>query len=316
METRIVVLEAESVDASFRRPAAPHVWVAHGVTEPEQVLERLSGAHVAVVNKLAIRADTLRHLPELRMIAVSATGTDNVDLAACRTRGIVVSNVRGYAATTVPEHVMALMLALSRRILDYHRDVRAGRWQQSRNFCFIDYPIVDLAGRTLGVVGSGSLGQGVARLAEAFGMRVQFAERRGAAGARPGRVPLAQVLAEADVVSLHCPLNDATRHLINRDTLSAMRRSALLVNTARGGLVDEAALADALRGGTIAGAALDVLSSEPPSADNPLLAGDIPNLLITPHVAWASRRAMQALADQVVDNIEAFLAGAPRNAME
>ncbi|MCB1959642.1 MAG: D-2-hydroxyacid dehydrogenase [Rhodocyclaceae bacterium] len=316
MKARIVVLEGASLDVPLRRPQGPHEWVEHAVSAPDTLRERLAGAQIAVVNKLPVRGEDLAHLPDLRMIAVSATGTDNVDLAACRARGIVVSNVRGYAVTTVPEHVMALMLALSRRLLDYHRDVRAGRWQRSANFCFVDYPITDLAGTTLAIIGGGSLGQGVARLAEAFGMRVLFAERRGAATLRPGRVAFETALREADVISLHCPLNAATRHLINAATLAAMRPSARLINTARGGLIDEAALADALRTGRIAGAALDVLSTEPPSDANPLLAADLPNLLITPHVAWASRRAMQALADQVTDNIDAFLAGQPRNVME
>lgn len=313
MPTRIVLLDAASVRARFRPPAFEHDWIAHPETAPAQVAERLAGAAVAVVNKVRLEGNLLAGLPDLRMIGVAATGADNVDLDACRRLGIVVSNVRGYAAHTVPEHVLALMLALRRRLFEYAADVRAGRWQQAPSFCFFDHPIGDLHGSTLAIIGGGSLGQGVARLAEAFGMGVIFAERRGIAVPRPGRVAFATALAEADVVSLHCPLTPETRHLIGAPELAAMRPGAILINTARGGLVDGQALAAALRAGTLAGAGIDVLPEEPPRQGDPLLAADIPNLIITPHVAWASEVAMQALADQVVDNIEAFAAGQPRN---
>lgn len=313
MTLKIVMLERDSVDARFRRPQADHTWEDFAWTAPEDVMARLAGAHVAVVNKAKLSADMLAALPELRMVAIAATGSDNVDLAACRELGIVVSNVRGYAVTTVPEHVVALMFALARRLPSYTADVAAGRWSAARNFCLLDHKVRDLAGATLGLVGSGSLGAGVADRARALGMEVIFAERPGADTVREGRVAFDEVLRTADVVSLHCPLTEQTRHLINAHTLAQMKCDAFLINTARGGLVDEPALARALRDGVIAGAALDVLSSEPPPADHPLLDPDIPNLIVTPHVAWASQSAMQALADQVIDNIDAFASGYPRN---
>ncbi len=309
----IVCPERDAVGAQFRAPAIEHRWIEHPATTQAELVARLAGAQVAIINKLKLGAAEIAALPELRMIAVAATGADNIDLAACRERGIVVSNVRGYAVDTVPEHAMMLILALRRRLLDYVADVRAGRWARSENFCFFDHPIGDLAGATLGVVGRGGLGQGVARLGEAFGMRVLFAEHRGATTVREGYTAFEQVLAEADVISLHCPLKDNTRGLIGAAELARMKPTAILVNTSRGGLVDEVALAEALRAGQIAGAATDVLSTEPPRGGNPLLDADLPNLIVTPHVAWASAQAMQRLADQVIDNIEAFAAGAPRN---
>jgi glycerate dehydrogenase len=250
------------------------------------------------------------------MVAVAATGTNIVDLEACRRRGIVVSNIRGYAAQTIPEHVFALLLALSRNLFAWRETVAAGRWQQAEQFCLFDHPIRDLHGATLGVVGSGSLGSGVVRLGEAFGMRVLRAEQRDATVVRPGYTPFAEVLAEADAISLHCPLTPETTGLIGEAELQAMKLSALLINTARGGIVDEAALIRALKEGWIAGAGFDVITAEPPPAGHPMVDPQLlalPNFLLTPHVAWSSRPAMQALADQLIDNIEAFAAGTPRN---
>lgn len=313
MTLSIVCLERDAVGAAFGRPRASHRWTEFPSSTQEQVVERLRDAEVAIINKLRLGASEIAALPRLQMVAVAATGSDNVDLEACRARGIVVSNVRGYAVHTVPEHALMLMLALRRRLFDYVADVRAGRWARSDNFCFFDHPIGDLHGATLGIIGRGGLGDGVARLGAAFGMRVIYAEHKGVAGVREGYTAFKRVLAEADVLSLHCPLTPATRGLIGASELASMKREAVLINTARGGVVDEPALAAALRAGVIAGAATDVLSSEPPREGNPLLAADIPNLIVTPHVAWASRQAMQALADQVIDNIDAFAAGAPRN---
>ena len=313
---RIVYLERESIVADVRRPAFPHHWLEHPCTQQAEVGERLADATIAIVNKLQLDAGLIAALPALQMIAVAATGTNNVDLDACRARGIVVTNIRGYAVHTVPEHVFALLLALSRNLVAYRQSVAAGRWQRAEQFCFFDHPIRDLFGATLAIIGSGSLGSGVARLAEAFGMRVLRSERKGAATLRPGYTPFAQVLREADVISLHCPLTAATRNLIGADELQAMKRSALLINTARGGLVDEAALLAALQQGHIAGAGFDVLSVEPPAAGNPLLTTELlalPNFLLTPHVAWASQPAMQALADQLTANLEAFARGEPQN---
>lgn len=313
MAVRIVFLEGDSVQATFRAPAFDHEWLAYPVTAQEQVLERLEGAGVAIVNKLKLRADDIARLPQLRMIAVAATGADNVDLAACAERGIVVSNVRGYAVNTVPEHAIMLMLALRRRLFEYAADVRDGMWNRADTFCLFHHPVGDLHDAKLGIVGRGGLGQGVARLAEAFGMKVLFAERKGAVGVREGYTAFDTVLREADVISLHCPLDASTRGVIAAAEMARMKPGAILINTSRGGLIDEQALADALRAGTIAGAGIDVLSQEPPRDGNPLLAADIPNLIVTPHMAWASAGAMQALADQVIDNIDAFVEGSPRN---
>jgi glycerate dehydrogenase len=303
--THIVYLEGDSIVATLRRPAFAHTWVEYPKSLP-----------AAVVNKVRIDAALVARLPRLKMIAIAATGTNNIDLDACRARGIVVANIRGYAVHTVPEHTLALMLALSRNLLAYRESVQAGRWQQSEQFCFFDHPIRDLHGATLALLGSGSLGCGVASLAEAVGMRILRSDRKGAHRVRPGYVAFEQALAEADVISLHCPLTDETRHLIGEHELRAMKRSALLINTARGGLVDEEALARALREGWIAGAGFDVLTVEPPAAGNVLLAPDLlalPNFLLTPHVAWASRPAMQSLADQLTANLEAFARGEPQN---
>lgn len=310
---RIVCLERDAVGAHFRVPSIEHEWREFAMSAQADLVARLEGADVAIVNKLRVGEAELARLPSLRMVAVAATGADNVDLTACTARGIVVSNVRGYAVNTVPEHVLMLMLALRRRLFPYAADVRGGRWERSESFCFFDHPIGDLHGATLGIVGRGGLGTGVARLAQAFGMRVLFAEHKGAATVREGYTDFDTVLREADVLSLHCPLTAQTRGLIGAVEFAAMKPTAILVNTARGGLIDETALAQALREGRLAGAGLDVLSKEPPREGNVLLAPDIPNLIITPHVAWASGEAMQALADQVIDNIEAFAAGMPRN---
>jgi glycerate dehydrogenase len=303
----VVFLERDTLRAELRRPAFAHRWTDYGSTRPEEILERLRGATVAVVNKLPLRADTLAQLPSLKLIAVAATGTDNVDLEFCRERGITVSNVRGYARGTLPEHVLALMLALRRDLAGFREDVRAGLWQKAEQFCLHTREIHDLHGSTLGLFGHGTLGRGVERLAQAFGMRVLVAEHKGAEGLREGRTPFDKVLRCSDVVSLHVPLNEETRHMIGRAELALMKPSAVLINCARGGVVDEGALAEALREGRIAGAGLDVLSVEPPREGNPLLSLDLPNLVVTPHVAWASREAQQALADQLIENIEAFV---------
>jgi glycerate dehydrogenase len=313
---RIVQLESESVIAAMRRPVFAHEWVDYPATTPAQVVERLAGADIAITNKVPLDAAAIAALPALKMVAISATGTNNVDLDACRARGIVVSNIRGYAEHTVPEHVMALLLALSRNLVAWRETLQAGAWQRAEQFCLFDHPIRDLHGATLGLIGSGTLGKGVARLAEAFGMRVLRAEHKGAATVRPGYTAFAEVLATADAISLHCPLTPETTGLIGETELRAMQRSALLINTARGGIVDEAALVLALKEGWIAGAGFDVVTVEPPPVGHPLLDPALlalPNFLLTPHVAWSSRPAMQTLADQLIANIEAFAAGTPQN---
>src|SRR5256714_30987 len=306
MET-IVFLERDTLRAELRRLAFEHRWTDYGSTRPDEVLERLRGATVAVVNKLPLRAEVLAQLPDLKLIVVAATGTDNVDLQFCSARRIVVSNVSGYAQHTLPEHVLMLMLALRRNLVAYREDVRAGLWQRAEQFCLHTREIHDLHGSTLGLVGHGMLGRGVERLARAFRMNVLIAERKAAGDVREGRTAFEEVLKESDVVSLHVPLNSETRRMIRRAELELMRPSAILMTCARGGVVDEAALAAALREGRIAGAGVDVLSGEPPREGNPLLSNDLPNLIVTPHVAWASREAQQALADQLIANIEAFV---------
>ncbi|HZG52509.1 MAG TPA: D-2-hydroxyacid dehydrogenase [Pyrinomonadaceae bacterium] len=310
---RIVFLDRNTLRADVRPPAFAHEWREYAETRPSEVVERLAGASIAVVNKVKIGAAELAQLPALRLIAVAATGTDNLDLKSCRERGVSVSNVRGYATHTLPEHVLMLILALRRNLLSYRGDLRAGAWQGAEQFCLLTHPIRDLHGSTLGIIGHGALGRAVEHLARALGMHTLIAERKGAAVARAGRAPFAEVLRESDILTLHTPLNDETRNLIGAAELARMRPTALLINCARGGVVDEAALVEALRAGVIAGAGVDVLSGEPPREGNALLEPDLPNLIVTPHVAWASLQAMQSLADQLIDNIEAFVRGEGRN---
>jgi glycerate dehydrogenase len=310
---KIVFLDRDSLIAKVRSPGFAHEWSEHPATAPDEVVERLRGATVAITNKVPLRADAIAQLPGLKMVAVAATGTDNVDLAACRERGIVVANIRDYSLVSVPEHCFALILALRRNLRAYSADVEAGRWQESSRFCLLDHPIADLGGSRLGIVGYGALGRKVAAIGRAFGMQICVAARSTVPDADVTQLPLDELLATSDVVSLHLPLTEQTRHMIGARELASMKKSAILVNTARGGLVDEAALADALTRGVIAGAGFDVLSKEPPVPDNPLLQLRLPNFILTPHVAWASGGAMQTLADMLVDNIEAWEAGKPKN---
>lgn len=305
---RIVFLDRNTLRADVRPPAFAHEWREYGATRPSEVVERLEEASIAIVNKVEIRDAQLAQLPALRLIAVAATGTDNIDLKSCRERGVAVSNVRGYATDTLPEHVFMLMLALRRNLKSYQRDLRAGLWQRAEGFALLTHPIRDLHGSTLGIIGYGALGRAVEGLARGFRMHTLIAEHKDAGEhAREGRTPFAEVLSKSDIITLHTPLNDKTRHLIGAAELASMKRDALLINCARGGVVDEAALIEALRAGTIAGAGVDVLSREPPREGNALLELDLPNLIVTPHVAWASLAAMQTLADQLIDNIEEFI---------
>jgi len=312
----IVFLERDSVRATLRRPDFPHLWEEYPLTSAEDIYPRLKNATIAITNKVLLSGEILARLPRLKMIAGAATGTDNLDLDWCRGHGIVVSNIRGYAQHAVPEHAMMLILALRRQLLAYRSDLSHGKWQAAPLFCFLDHPIRDLYGSTLGLFGRGSLGQGVARLGEAFGMRVLWGEHKGASAVRPGYVGFDDLIEAADVVTLHCPLNDLTRGMIGKNEIVAMKPGALLINTARGGLVDEAALAFALKAGRIAGAGFDVLTREPPCEGNPLLDPavlSLPNFILTPHVGWASDTAMQTLADQLIDNIEAYVQGSAKN---
>jgi glycerate dehydrogenase len=312
MTLDIVFLERETLppEIVIRPPAFGHRWTDYGRTTAGELVERGRDADILVVNKVSVRREAIERLPRLKMIAVAATGTDNIDLAFCRERGIPVANIVGYAVSTVPEHTFALILALRRSLIAYAEDVRRGRWQQAGQFCFFGHPINELRGSRLGIVGEGSIGQGVAAIGRAFGMTVMFAAHKGKTGLGPLYTPWDEVLETSDVITLHSPLTPDTREMIAIPEFRAMKRRPLLINTARGGLVNETDLVAALREGLIAGAGFDVLAKEPPSDDSPLLQLlDLPNFIITPHVAWASHEAMQALADQMINNIEAFVAG-------
>ncbi len=316
MTMNIVFLDRDTLapETVLRPPAFDHRWTEHDRTAPDQVAERIADADIVITNKAPIRRESLENAARLKMIGVAATGTDIIDLAACRERGIVVSNIRGYAIHTVPEHVFALMLALRRSLMGYRDAVKRGRWQDAAQFCFFDYPISDLHGSRLGIIGEGAIGQAVAEIAKAFGMTPVFAAHKGSTGLGPLYTPWQEVLETSDVITLHCPLTPATRDMIALAEFQAMKRRPLVINTARGGLIDERALVTALTEGLIAGAAIDVLSAEPPPDDHPFLAlMDRPDFILTPHVAWASREAIQTLADQLMDNIEAFVAGSPRH---
>jgi glycerate dehydrogenase len=288
-------------------------WVEHAITSREQVVVRARDAAILVTNKVPISTQVISAPPGLRLIAVAATGVDHIDLDAAMTRGVGVCNVPGYATDTVPEHVFGMLLMLRRNLHHYSSAVVDGRWTKSQVFCLHDYPIHDLAGKIMGVIGSGTLGRAVGNIAQAFGMQVLYADRKGSGSVRAGYTAFDEVLAYADVLSLHVPLTPATRGLIGCEEFSRMKSDAVLVNCARGGVVDEVALVEALRAGRIGGACVDVLITEPPPADHPLLAAQLPNLIVTPHVAWASIEAQQRLADELIENIAAFLRGERRN---
>ena len=277
-------------------------------TTPANVIERLQGASVAISNKVVLNAQTLAACPNLKLILVAATGTNNIDLEAARAQGIIVANCQGYGTPSVAQHTLGLLLALATRLVDYNKAVADGQWQQSKQFCLLDFPIVELEGKTLGLFGHGELGSAVAKLAEAFGMRVLIGQIPGRP-ARAGRLTLDELLPQVDALTFHCPLTEHTRNFIGARELALLKPGAFVVNTARGGMIDEQALADALRSGHLGGAATDVLSVEPPRDGNPLLAADIPRLIITPHSAWGSREARQRIVGQLAQNAEAFFNG-------
>ncbi len=287
-------------------------WQFYGQTDPGELKQRLAEATVVVSNKVPILAEHLLQAKKIRLICVSATGTDNIDIEAASTRDIDVCNVRGYATASVTQHVFSLILALTTRLPDYCRAVRSGQWENSKHFCMLDYPIAELAGKTMGIIGYGVLGKAVAKIARAFGMQVMIAARPGMPACE-GRIVLDELLSRVDILTIHCPLANNTRDLIGKRELAKMKQGALLINTARGGIVDEGVLANALREGHLGGAGVDVLSIEPPREDSPLLAQDIPNLIVTPHIAWASREARQRLVDKVAGNIRAWLSGQAQN---
>lgn len=288
-------------------------WQVYGNTAKQHVAERIANAEIVLTNKVPIDAACMAHAKQLKLIVVMATGTNNIDLKTAVRAGITVCNAVNYSTAAVVQHTFALILALTTRLLDYTRAVDRGDWQQSDTFCMLDYPITELAGKNIGIIGYGNLGCKVAAVAQALDMQVLVAESLSASGRDIGfdRMPIEQLMTEADIVTLHCPLTEATRHLINAKKLAQMKPSALLINTARGGIVDEQALAKALQAGTIAGAALDVLAEEPPGLNSLLLQGDTPNLLVSPHIAWASRESRQRLVAQLVAVIKAYRRGKP-----
>jgi glycerate dehydrogenase len=291
-----------------------HTLEVFSGTAPEQVAQRISDADVVITNKVALSRTALEAASNLKLVAISATGTDNVDLPTCHERGVRVTNVRGYAVHTVPEHTFALIFALMRSIVAYHDSVRKGRWAESGQFCFFDHPIRDLAGSRIGIIGDGVLGKAVARIASALGLSVMFASHKGRSDMGPLYTPFDEVLRTSDIITLHCPLLPETVNLIDRPEFSKMERKPLIINTSRGGLVNEESLAWALETGLISGAGFDVATKEPPGEDHPFSRlVNLPNFILTPHVAWASREAIQSLADQLVENITSFLAGSPRN---
>ena len=291
------------------RPSFPHNWVEYEYTSAEQTIERAKDADIIITSKVILSREVLQQLPKLKLIAITATGTNNVDLDAAKELCVAVKNVTGYSATTVPEHVLGMIFALKHSLAGWQRDQIIGKWTESKQFCYFDYPITDVKGSTLGVFGKGCLGTEVGRLAELLGMKVLYAEHRHATTCREGYTPFEEVLKQADILTLHCALTETTKNLINQETLSLCKKGAYLINTGRGPLIDEQAVCDALKSGQLGGAALDVLVKEPPEKNNPLieLAKTMPNLIITPHIAWASDSAVTTLTKKVTQNIEDFV---------
>jgi glycerate dehydrogenase len=312
----IVFLDRETLSPETRlRPTErPSRLMEYARTEADEVAARIKEAEIIITNKVPISAEAIATASDLKMIAVAATGYDCVDMDACRVAGITVSNIRNYAKNTVPEHSFALMLALQRSIVPYRQSVIDGRWEEAGQFCYFDFPIADLAGKTLGIIGDGALGKAVARIADAFEMSVLFSSYKGVDGMGPLYTPFEMVMQTSDIITLHCPLMPSTRHLIADAEFKMMERRPILINTARGGLVDEMALERALDAGHISGAGFDVATDEPPGPSHVMRRlAERNNVVLTPHVAWASREAVQGLADQLIDNIDAFLNGEARN---
>ena len=309
----IVFLDRDILPTECPRPSFPHTWVEYPTTTLGQLDVRLANATIVISSKIPLRAETLARHSNIRFIAVAGTGVDPFDLDYCRQTGIVVSNVAGYAKQTVAEHTLMLILALSRNLIAYRDDLQAGKWQRTAPFCFHEAQISNLNGKTLGIVGEGAIGSAVADIAKGFGMRVVFSHHKPMRDSSVERLDLNELLQHSDVVSLHCPLNNNTKQLMGEAQFRIMKSSAFLINTSRGGLIDENALVRALQEKWIAGAGLDVLAKEPPTEGNPLLDLNLPNLIITPHVAWASEQALQTFNAELLANIEAFAAGQPRN---
>ncbi len=307
---KIVLLDRVTIPShiAIPKPHFPHEWVEYERTSPEQTVERMQGAQIAITNKVIFNREVMQKLPDLKLIALLATGMNNIDLVAAKELGITVKNVTGYSVVTVPEHVIGFIFNFKRSLTGWYNDQLSGKWSDSKQFCYFDYPITDVRGSTLGIIGKGCIGSEVGRLASALGMNVLYAEHRHATACREGYTPFEEVLKQSDIVTLHCPLTENTQNLINKETLSLFKRGALLINTGRGPLVNELDLLEALQSGRLGGAALDVLVKEPPPKDHPLIiaAQTMPNLIITPHVAWASDSAITTMVNKVRSNIEEF----------
>ena len=307
----IVFLDSTAIPKHIpiSRPSFAHTWIEYEHTSSAETIERAKDADIVITSKVIFDRETLKQLPKLKLIAITATGTNNVDLVAAKEMGIAVRNVTGYSSTTVPEHVIGLIFSLKHSFAGWLRDQSEAKWPKSKQFCYFDYPITDVRGSTLGVFGKGCLGTEVGRLANAVGMKVLYAEHKDATVCREGYTPFEEVLKQADIVTLHCPLTETTKNLMNAEALSKMKKGAFLINTGRGPLIDEVALVDALKTGHLGGAALDVMVKEPPEKDNPLIlaAKTMPNLIITPHIAWASDSAVTTLVGKVMQNIEEFV---------
>ncbi|MGN6866315.1 D-2-hydroxyacid dehydrogenase [Neisseria sp. P0020.S003] len=309
----IVVLDRDTL---VNRPFDfdfPHTLSSYGTTEAHETLERIRGADIVITNKVVISAQAFAENPQLKLVAVTATGVNNVDVEAAKQNGTAVCNIRAYGNESVAEHAFMMMITLMRNLPAYQRDVAAGLWENSPFFCHLGAPMRDLNGKTLAIFGRGNIGKTLATYAQAFKMNVVFAEHKNAQSVRDDYVSFDEAIRSADVVSLNCPLTSQTANMIGEAELQQMKPGAILINCGRGGLVDEAALVAALKYGQIGGAGFDVLTQEPPRDGNPLLKARLPNLIVTPHIAWASQEAANRLFDILVDNINRFVAGNPQN---
>ncbi len=284
------------------------VWKSYLNTNPEKTREHIGDAEVVISNKVVIDKKIMLACPKLRYIAVCATGYNNIDIKAASELNIAVSNVTGYGTNSVAQHVLSQILCLATHIIDYHQDCQQGLWSESPQFCLMHRPVIELKNKTLGIIGYGELGAAVATLCQAIGMKILIGEQPNSP-LRPGRTPFKELIEQSDFISLHCPLNDTTRSLIDADVLQKMKNSAYIINTARGGIVDETALIAALKNGTIAGAAVDVLTEEPPSLDHPMLDNSIPNLILTPHSAWTSSNARENMITMLADQLQSYRQG-------
>ena len=309
----IVVLDRDTL---VNRPFDfdfPHTLSSYGTTEAHETLERIRGANIVITNKVVISAQAFAENPQFKLVAVTATGVNNVDVEAAKQNGTAVCNIRAYGNESVAEHAFMMMITLMRNLPAYQRDVAAGLWENSPFFCYLGAPMRDLNGKTLAIFGRGNIGKTLATYAQAFKMNVVFAEHKNAQSVRDGYVSFDEAIRSADVVSLNCPLTPQTANMIGEAELQQMKPGAILINCGRGGLVDEAALVAALKYGQIGGAGFDVLTQEPPRDGNPLLKARLPNLIVTPHIAWASQEAANRLFDILLDNINRFVAGNPQN---